>query len=105
MNQRPARKVKGRITGLRTSTGTGQTDDSALRFVNAMRVNSLATRATAAKKGHVRKSELHDAILSVVDLEQLNAVQERQVVEQNQIAAIRRRLGSGIQRLISEEGF
>jgi hypothetical protein len=51
------------------------------------------------------QDELHDAILSVVDLEQLNAVQERQVEEQKQIAAIRSRLGSGIHRLISEEGF
>ena len=51
------------------------------------------------------QTELHDAILSVLDLEQLNAVQERQVEEQEQIAAIRRRLGAGIQRLISEEGF
>jgi hypothetical protein len=51
------------------------------------------------------QSELHDAILSVVDVEQLNAVQERQVEEQNQIAAIRQRLGAGIHRLISEEGF
>jgi ParB-like nuclease domain len=51
------------------------------------------------------QAELHEAVLSVVDLEQLNAVQERQVEEQYQIAAIRCRLGSAIQRLVSEEGF
>jgi ParB-like nuclease domain len=51
------------------------------------------------------QSELHDAILSVLDLEQLNAVQERQVEEQKQIAAIRNSLGSDIQKLISQKGF
>jgi len=49
------------------------------------------------------QSEVHDAILSVLDLEQLNAVQERQVEEQRQIAAIRRRLGAGIQKLIADQ--
>ncbi len=49
------------------------------------------------------QSKLHDAILSVVDLEQLNAVQERQVEEQKQVGAIRHKLGSGIQRLLRDE--
>jgi len=51
------------------------------------------------------QSEVHDAVLSVLDVEQLNAVQERQVVEQAQVAAIRRRLGLAMQRLIAEEGI
>jgi hypothetical protein len=51
------------------------------------------------------QSEVHDAVLSVLDVEQLNAVQERQVVEKGQVAAIRRRLGLAMQRLIAEEGI
>ncbi len=49
------------------------------------------------------QSELHDAVLSVVEVEQLNAVQERQVEEQKQVGAIRHKLGSGIQRLLRDE--
>jgi hypothetical protein len=48
---------------------------------------------------------VHDAILSVLDVEQLNGVQQRQAVEQAQVAAIRRRLGLAMQRLIAEEGI
>ncbi len=51
------------------------------------------------------QDEVHDAVLSVLDVEQLNAVQERQAVEQTQVAAIRRRLGLAMQRLIAEEGI
>lgn len=51
------------------------------------------------------QSEVHDAVLSVLDVEQLNAVQQRQAVEKGQVAAIRRRLGVAMQRLIAEEGF
>ena len=51
------------------------------------------------------QSEVHDAVLSVLDVEQLNAVQQRQAVEQAQIAAIRRRLGVTMERLIAEEGI
>jgi hypothetical protein len=51
------------------------------------------------------QSELHEAVLSVLDVEQLNAVQQRQAIEQAQVAAIRRRLGGAIQRLIAEQGI
>jgi hypothetical protein len=51
------------------------------------------------------QNQVHDAVLSVLDVEQLNAVQQRQAVEQAQVAAIRRRLGLGMQRLIAEEGI
>ncbi len=51
------------------------------------------------------QNELHEAILSVLDVEQLNAVQERQVEEQKQISAIRARLGAGLQRLMAEESI
>ena len=50
------------------------------------------------------QNQVHDAVLSVLDLEQLNAVQQRQAVEQTQVVAIRRRLGVAMQRLIAEEG-
>ena len=51
------------------------------------------------------QNQVHDAVLSVLDVEQLNAVQQRQAVEQTQVAAIRRRLGLAMQRLIAEEGI
>jgi hypothetical protein len=51
------------------------------------------------------QTEVHDAVLSILDVEQLNAVQQRQAVEQGQVAAIRRRLGLAMQRLIAEEGI
>jgi ParB/Sulfiredoxin domain len=51
------------------------------------------------------QNQVHDAVLSVLDVEQLNAVQQRQAVEQAQVAAIRRRLGLAMQRLIAEEGI
>ena len=51
------------------------------------------------------QSEVHDAVLSVLDVEQLNAVQQRQAAEQAQVAAIRRRLGVTMQRIIAEEGI
>ena len=51
------------------------------------------------------QTQVHDAVLSVLDVEQLNAVQQRQVVEQRQITAIRRRLGEDMQHLIAGNGF
>jgi hypothetical protein len=51
------------------------------------------------------QNQVHDAVLSVLDVEQLNAVQQRQAVEQTQVTAIRRRLGLAMQRLIAEEGI
>lgn len=51
------------------------------------------------------QSEVHDAILGVLDVEQLNAVQQRQAVEQQQIAAIRRRIGAGMRQLVSDEDY
>src|SRR5882724_5010661 len=51
------------------------------------------------------QDQVHDAVLSALDVEQLNAVQQRQAVEQGQVAAIRRRLGLAMQRLIAEEGI
>lgn len=69
------------------------------------RTGSRACWEVEALDPEFLQSELHEAILSVLDTEQLNAVQERQVEEQKQIAAIRSRLGAGIQKLISEEAI
>ena len=46
---------------------------------------------------------VHDAILKVVDVDQLNAVQERQAQERQDIADIRVRVGTKLQDLIEEE--
>jgi ParB-like nuclease domain len=51
------------------------------------------------------QNEVHEAILAVLDVEQLNAVQQRQAAEQAQVAAIRSRLGRTMRRLIAEEGI
>jgi hypothetical protein len=51
------------------------------------------------------QSETHDAILSVLDIEQLNAVQERQVEEQKQIAAIRRGVGESMRKHLADGGY
>jgi len=53
----------------------------------------------------ILQNEIHEAVLTVLDVEQLNAVQQRQAVEQTQVAAIRRRLGSALRRLIAKEGI
>ncbi len=46
---------------------------------------------------------VHDAILKAVDVDQLNAVQERQAQERQDIADIRVRVGTKLQDLIEEE--
>lgn len=56
-------------------------------------------------KPEVLRQALHDAILSALDVDQLNAVQEREAEEKNQIAAIKRKLGTRLQQIIEEEGF
>ena len=45
---------------------------------------------------------LHDSILGVIDVDQLNAVQEREAEEIKQINAIRRNLGTKLQAMIDE---
>ena len=51
----------------------------------------------------VLRSSLHDAILNTLDVDQLNAVQEEEAEERNQIDAVRRRLGTKLQEMIEEE--
>jgi hypothetical protein len=48
--------------------------------------------------------ELHDAILSVLDVEQLCAVQDLQRVEQSGISDLRRQMDSGILGILNGEG-
>jgi hypothetical protein len=48
---------------------------------------------------------VHDAILKAVDVDQLNAVQEREAQERQDIAAIRERLGTRLQDMVEEEGL
>jgi len=45
---------------------------------------------------------LHEALISVMDVDQLNACQEREIAERNQIASIRGRLANEIRRLVQE---
>lgn len=49
------------------------------------------------------RQSLHDAILSAVDVDQLNAVQEREAEEIQQINAIRRGLGPKLARMVQED--
>jgi len=49
----------------------------------------------------VLQTELHDAILSVLDMEQLQAVQDQQAVEQKEIAQLRQRVRTGIVGIIN----
>jgi hypothetical protein len=44
---------------------------------------------------------VHDAILKVVDVDQLNAVQEREAQEKQDIAAMRVKLGATLQHLVA----
>lgn len=48
---------------------------------------------------------VHDAILKAVDVDQLNAVQERQAQEKKDLADIRGRLGTKLQEMIEEEAL
>ena len=45
---------------------------------------------------------VHDAIMSVMDVGQLNAVQEREAEEQEQLRAIKRNLGGKLMQMINE---
>lgn len=49
------------------------------------------------------RQALHDAILSVIDVDQLNAVQECEKEEREQLSAIRKRLGTKLQAMLDEE--
>jgi hypothetical protein len=48
---------------------------------------------------------VHDEILKAVDVDQLNAVQEREAQERRDIADIRVRLGTRLQEMVEEEGL
>jgi hypothetical protein len=51
------------------------------------------------------QSELRSVILNVLDTDQLNAVQEHETEEREQIADMRRRLGTTLRRIIADEGI
>lgn len=53
----------------------------------------------------VTRQVLHDALLSVMDVKQLNAVQEREAEEKSQLSKLREKLGNKLQEIISQEGL
>lgn len=53
----------------------------------------------------VIRTSLHKAILSVLDTKQLDAVQERECEEKDQLRTITKRLGTKLQEIVEEEGF
>jgi ParB-like nuclease domain len=53
----------------------------------------------------VLRTLLHDAIVSVLSVDQLNAVQELEAEEKNQLVAMKRRLGTTIQGMVAEGGL
>jgi hypothetical protein len=58
-----------------------------------------------ALEPEVLRKILHETLLKVMDVDQLNAVQELEAEEKNQLGAIKRRLGTRLQDIIEEEGL
>lgn len=48
---------------------------------------------------------VHDAIIEAIDVDQLNAVQEREAEEKKDISKIRARLGTKLQEMVAQEGI
>jgi hypothetical protein len=68
-------------------------------------VNRTGTRQSwecEALEPDIVRQCLHDAIMSVTNAEQLNAVQEREAEEKSQLRTIKRRLGNRLQEMLDK---
>lgn len=77
--------------------------ESSSRFSEYVRKTGTRScwECEALDPGVIRQT-LHDAILSVTDVDLLNAVQEREQTEKTQLSAIRRRIGSKLVEMVQE---